>query len=262
MKRCLLILMISLLPLAAPSKLLAQQKGAPHAARSDLIDQILTRLQQRSDGLKDIRCRVRYVEEDRVNLARRTKVGSILFLMADPNPYFLIHFEKSEMDGILGKQEWYLFDGRWLYEGLERLRQVTQSEIAPPGKQVDLFNLETAPFPMPFGQKKETILRHFNVTLLAPGEGDPPDTDHLVCVPKPKSRLYRKYDRLEFFIRKDIHLPSRVIVTKNDGLEIITADFPDLSAESINAGVRKRDFAKPSAWRKYQVVVEETAPEN
>ncbi len=221
------------------------------------IDEILTKLQQRSDGLKDIRCKVRFVDDDRINLSKRTKYGTILFLITEPNPHFLIHFDRTEADGVLGKQEWYLFDGRSLYEVLERIRQVTKRVIAAQGEKVDLFDLERAPFPLPFGQKKDTILRNFEVSLLPPRPGDPPDTDHLVCVPKPDSTMYDKYDKLEFFVRKDIHLPSRVVVTKNDGLEISTADFLDLSSSSINTGVTKKDFARPAAWKKYKQVVED-----
>ena len=132
------------------------------------IDRILTQLERRSDGLKDIRCRVVFVEEDQINLTKRTKYGDILFMITELNPHFLIHFEKTAVDGVLGKREWYLFDGRWLYEAIERVRQVTKRQIAKPGEKIDLFDLETAPFPLPFGQKKEKILKNFEVSLAAP----------------------------------------------------------------------------------------------
>ena len=257
-----LLLLPVLPPLLSSSWLCAA--GAPEVtdASRDRIDDILTKLQQRSDGLTDIRCKVRFVEDDQINLSKRAKFGTILFLITDPNPHFLIHFNKTEADGVLGKQEWYLFDGRWLYEVLERIRQVTKREIARPGEKVDLFDLENAPFPLPFGQNKEAILRNFDVTLVSPADGDPSNTDHLICVPKAESRLHRKYEKLEFFVLKDVHLPSRVVVTKGDGLEISTADFPDLSAKSINAGVTKKDFARPNMWKKYEVVVERLPPES
>jgi hypothetical protein len=140
---------------------------------------------------------------------------------------------------------------------LERLRQVTKQEIARPGERKDFFDIEKAPFPLPFGQKKETILRNFDVTIVSPKDDAPPNTDHLVCVPKPESHVYRDYDKVEFFILRDVHLPSRVVVTKDDGLVVNTADFPDLSSKSINAGVSKKDFAKPKAWRGYEEVIEE-----
>lgn len=225
------------------------------------INEILTKLEQRSNGLADIRCKVEFVEDDRINLTKRKKYGDILFLITEPNPHFLIHFDRTEMDGVLGKQEWYLFDGRWLYQAVERTRQVTKQEIVRPGQKVDLFDLERAPFPLPFGQKKDTIIKNFDVTLVAPAPGDPPDTDHLVCIPKAGSPMHDKYDKLEFYVRKDVHLPSRVVVTKNGGYEITRADFPDLSAGSLNAGVGKKDFARPKAWRKYEEIVEELPPE-
>ena len=225
------------------------------------IDEILTKLEKRSDGLKDIRCKVKFVEVDRINLTERIKTGQILFLITEPNPNFLVHFEKTVVDGQAGRKEWYLFDGRWLYEALERIQQVTKREIVRPGEKVDLFDLEKAPFPLPFGQKKDKILDNFDVTLVSPAPSDPPNTDHLVCIPKPGSAMDRKYEKLEFFIRRDIHLPGRVVVTKNDGLEISTAEFPDLAESSINTGVSTKEFKKPSAWRKYEEVVERLPPD-
>ena len=229
-------------------------------ATSSAVDDVLTKLEKRSDGLKDIRCEVRFVEDDRMNLSKRTKYGSILFLITEPNPHFLIHFEKTEVDGVLGKQEWYLFDGHWLYEVLERIKQVTKREIVGPGEKIDLFDLERTPFPLPFGQRKETILRNFDVTLLPPAEGDPARTDHLMCIPKPGSSMVDKYDRLDFFVLQDLHLPCRIVATKNGGLEINTADFPDLTSKSINAGVKKKAFNRPAAWRGYKEVVEKLPP--
>jgi hypothetical protein len=252
-----------LLACVATSPSLAGDSSANPTSSQARVDEILTKLESRSAGLLDIRCKVEFVEDDRINLSLRKKYGTILFMLTKPNPSFLIHFERTELvtDGILGKQEWYLFDGRWLHQAIERTKQVTIQEIVRPGQRVDLFDLENTPFPLPFGQKKEKILKSFDVTLVAPAHGDPAGTDHLVCIPRADSRLRDKYDKLEFFILKDIHLPSRVVVTKSNGYEISRADFPDLSAKSINAGVTKKDFAIPKAWRKYEEVVEPLPPE-
>ena len=269
------------------SVLSAEDPSAAESSAYQRVSEILTKLEERSNGLKCIRCKVRFVEDDRINLSKGIKEGRILFLAgsgqdtavrrtaavrrnsavgttaAKPNPYFLIHFDRIEKDGVRGRQEWYLFDGRWLYLGMERIRQVTKQEIARPGERIDLFDLERAPFPLPFGQKKETILRNFDVTLLPPTLHDPPNTDHLVCIPKPGSRMERKYDKLELFVLRDLHLPSRIVVTRNGGLEINTADFPDLSSKSINAGLKKKDFKPPAIWKRdnYEVVVERLAPQ-
>lgn len=258
---------VTIISAVGPAAALAQEpEGDPEPAEqttlaeeakaAERIEEILTAQQKQSDGLKDIRCAVKFTEDDRVNLTRRTKSGKIMFMVAPNNPNFMIHFEKTEVDDVVGQQEWYLFDGRWLYTAMERLKQVTKQEIAKEGERIDLFDLENAPFPLPFGQKKETILRNFNVALVPPAEGDPPDVDHLMCIPKPESPMYRKYNSLEFFVRRDMHMPGKIIATKNDGLEVNIAEFPDLAPKSINAGVKDRDFVKPSAWSSYKEVVE------
>ncbi len=234
-----------------------QTEAAPAQDSAERVDQILNNLQARSDGLRDIRCDVRFVDDDRVNLAKNVKNGRLLFLMTKPNPHFLIHFDSTEMDGVLGKREWYLFDGEWLYQAVERTTQVTKQQIAEPGSELDMFDLEKTPFPMPFGQKRDSILRNFDVKLVDSAGDDPSETDHLMCVPKPDSRLYRKYDRLDLFVHRTAHLPARIVVTKNNGYEVQTADFPGLSGKSLNTGVSESDLAKPTEWNGYKVVVEE-----
>jgi len=237
----------------------AQDTEADDEAR---IDRVLTELQSRSDGLHDIRCEVAFTDDDRVNLAKNIKKGRIRLLMADPNPLFLVHFDQTELDGVAGRQEWYLFDGRWFYQAVERLQQVTKQHFADEGQKLDLFDIEKAPFPLPFGQKKETILKNFDVRLAQPTGGDPPDTDHLICNPKPDSRLAKKYDQLDLFVDRTLHLPTRIVVTKNNGMEINTANFRDLSKKSVNTGVKPNDFEKPAIWKKYKEFVEESAPAN
>lgn len=242
--------------LTACASLWTSPEAAAQSNDAAKIETILTRLEKRSDGLKDIQCKVRFSEEDKINLSKGLKIGTIKFLITETNPVFMIHFERSERDGIIGKQLWFLFDGRYLHEGNERIRQVTVREVAKPGETLDLFDLEKAPFPMPFGQKKDTILRNFDVTLAAPQQGDPQNTDHLVCVPKPDSAFYRQYDRFEFFVHRTLHLPTKVVVVKNRGLEINTAEFPDLSERSINTGLTKKSFSKPKAWKKFKEVID------
>ena len=77
-----------------------------------------------------------------------------------------------------------------------------------------------------------------------------------MCKPKPNSHLNRKYNKLEFFVKRELHLPSRIVITKSDGLEVNTADFPDLSERSLNAGITRKAFKPPAAWKRYKEVVE------
>jgi len=231
-------------------------------AISPEIDTILTRLEKRSDGLKDIRCKIRFEEDDQINLAKNIKTGSVRLMVTDTNPRAFVHFERCEIDGVRRKQEWYLFDGRFWHEAIERLEQVTKREIVRPGEGFDLFDLETSPFPMPIGQKKATILRNFDVALIAPAGTDPKNTDHLRLTPKQGSRLDKKYTTIDYYVHKEIHLPNRIVVTRNEGYEIVTVDFVDLSETSFNTGLSEKDFEPPRAWRDFVVVEEllDTAP--
>jgi hypothetical protein len=254
--RFILLIALSIAPVVV---CWAMQDPAPKPAAPE-VDRILTALQQRSDGLKDIRCEVSFTDEDRINLTKNKKGGRISLAVAKPNAHFLVHFDKTDLDGVRGKQEWYLFDGTSFYQAVERLEQITRQLIAGSGQEIDLFDIEKAPFPMPFGQKKENILRNFDVRLAEPTGSDPPDTDHLVCNPKPTSRLARRYDQLDLYVHRTLNLPKRIIVTKNNGKEINTAEFPDLSETSINTELSRTDFEKPAAWEKYKEVVEDLVP--
>ena len=233
---------------------------ALRAARANRVDAILTALEARSNGLRDIRCKIKFIEEDELNLTTRTKEGEILFRMAEPNPQWAMYFTYTEVDDLPYGKQWYLFDGRWLYQAFERTRQVTQQEIALAGEKRDMFDLDEAPFPVPFGQKKDKILRNFDVKLVTAKKGDPPGCDHLVCIPKKGSRLEEKYASVEFFILRDLHLPIRVIVTKKGGYEVMQADFPGLSEESLNVGLTEKDFAERDEWKSFDRVIERRMP--
>ena len=77
-----------------------------------------------------------------------------------------------------------------------------------------------------------------------------------MCTPRPEGKFYDRYDKLEFYIHQSIHLPVKIVMTKNEGLEINTAEFPGLSEKSINTGLKAKDFRPPRNWKKYKVVEE------
>lgn len=239
----------------------ADEPPGGESADTAKIDAILTRVESARNGLTDLRCGVRYVEDDRINYVKRVKFGHISMLMAQPNPLFMVYFERTEVDGMVGKREWYLFDGRWLFEAMERVAQVTKREIAGEGERLDFFDIEKAPFPLPFGQKKETMRRNFDISLAPAQSGDPPDSEHLVCIPKAGSALKTKYDRLDIWVLPGIDMPGRVVVSRENGQEIKTADFLDLTSRSINVGLSAKEFVPQPEWKSYKEVVETRPPE-
>ena len=246
-------------PTSQPATRPASQPGL--SASDVQIRSILERMEAMGDRVDDLRCRVEYTVEDLIGLSAFTKFGLILYKRTEPNATFFITFDKMHEGGIVSrKKEWYLFEDRWLSEAKEVSKTVIRREVIGKDETVDLFSLEQAPFPIPFGQRKDEILRHFRVTLSAAEESDPRNTDHLVCVPRPGSRLGDTYSRLEFFVSRALDLPVKIVAFEADPdgepAKIITALFPDLTRKSVNSGVPAEAFRLPAETKRYQLVEE------
>ena len=226
--------------------------AAPEQGR---INSILQQLEDRGSTVNDLKCSVRYTIEDVLADDQWTKFGEIRYLKKDPNPVFYIYFEKMHQAGIVNrKKEWYIFDGRYLWEIKEAAKNKIQHEVVKPGETIDLFDIEDSPIPIPFGQKKDQILKNFDVVLVPPAEGDPPATDHLTCTPKPESSLADEVLRLEFYVSQDLHLPVKIVSVDRGGNQVNTAVFEDLTDGSINSGLSDSDFDLPDDARKWKTV--------
>ncbi len=229
--------------------------GDPDAGR---IDTILEQLEARGQTVADLKCAVEYTVEDVLADDKFTKFGQIRYKRKQPNPVFYIYFEKMHQAGYVNrKKEWYIFDGRYFWEIKEAAQNRIQHDVVKPGETIDLFDIEESPFPIPFGQKKDEIQKNFAIVLMAPAEGDLPDTDHLVCRPKPDSRLADEVVQMEFFVARDLHLPVKIVSTQRSGNQITTAVFPELSDESINTGLTDADFQHPPETRNWKTVLAE-----
>lgn len=230
---------------------------APAACPADpstAVVEILDRVEARGADVGDLKCKVVYVVEDRISEDTTKRTGTILFKKKSPNPVFMVTFDRLIEAGVIHKRSrWYLFDGRYFTEAIERSKSIIRRDVAPPGTEIDLFSIEKAPFPIPFGQKKAEILHNFDVTLAPAGD---PAIDHLICTPKPQSRLATDYSVIEFFVSRKLHLPVKIIMTTNPPDKVMTAEFPDLNAGAVNTGLSESAFKLPARTRKYSVTHE------
>ncbi|MEE9295622.1 MAG: hypothetical protein V3W34_11765, partial [Phycisphaerae bacterium] len=143
---------------------------------SPTAETILEQVEARGTKIQDLRCTVIFTEEDLITEDVTRREGEIRFKRKEPNPVFMISFDKLIQDGeVIRKKSWYLFDGRYFYEALERSKSIIKRDVAPPGTVIDLFSIDKAPFPSPFGQKKDDILRHFDARLGPVNGKGPPD---------------------------------------------------------------------------------------
>jgi hypothetical protein len=228
----------------APS---SQPSSAPTSAPAALdpaVEKILDRLEKKN--VRDVQADLVYVKKDPLlNLEQKYK-GILRFLEDKPSPRFLIRFDQSTIGGVVEKEkEWHVFDGRWYTEAREKTKVAIKREVVRPGEKgvEDLFRIGKGPFPMPFGQKKDDIVRHFSIKLVAPDPKDPPNTDHLECTPLPGTDMDRRYGKVHFYVDRTQDVPVRVAtVAKEDNQEII-ASFTNAQ---LNKGMPASEVNLPS----------------
>lgn len=238
--------------------LVVEVSGQP----SPQVEAILDRLEARGQAIEDLEGQVVYTLDDRVTESTVIRKGRIAYKRHAPNPLFAVTFDTMIQDGVKSTGHlWYTFDGRWFLEGHEKTKSIIKRDIAPPGTEIDLFSIDKAPFPIPFGQKKSEILRHFEVTLSPPGGAEQAGLDHLVCVPKPDSPLAKDYSKLEFFVSQALNLPTKIVMTAEPPDKITSAEFPDLSGKSINTRLPDDRFRLPPQTNGFAVVEERMAPD-
>ncbi|MGD8453266.1 MAG: hypothetical protein PVJ57_15725 [Phycisphaerae bacterium] len=205
------------------------------------VDKILTRLEERvvRDLRAEVTWRLQYVldlDEDAV-----VKKGRLWYQQGEPTARFLVHFTKKISSNRLHElDERHMFDGRWYIEVNSETKTYTKREIRREGDTANPYRLGEGPFPLPFGQKKEDILREFAVTVLPPAEGDPPATDHLRLDPREGSETGRSYRQVDVWVAREgpsAGLPMKLHSAKLDGTgkvnSYLTITFDDVQ---LNTG--------------------------
>lgn len=221
------------------------------------VERILDRLEKRGDQIVDITTDITFTKTDRILEDKQVFTGVLVFKQDKPNPRFLIRFDKFVQEGVTRQsKEWHAFDGQWYIEAREKTKTIVRRQIVPQGETVHVFRLGQGPFPLPFGQKKADIVQHFDVKLIGPAAGDPPDADHLECTPLPGTDMARRYGKVHFYVDRQLDLPVSVrTIEKEEGDEElgvqIAADFPARSIK-INSGVAGSALNLPDL-KDYQV---------
>lgn len=249
----------------------AQTATRPHTPPAPLdprVEKILTRLEQRQ--VHDLRARLtwqqRYIydtEEDAV-----TKRGRICYQQTDPVARFLIEFnEKISGSGRRDKlQERHLFDGCWYVELNSRTKTVVRREIRRPDNPGDPYKVGRGVFPLPFGQKKDDILREFGVEFVEPVPRDPPASDHLRLTPLAQTQTGQTYKRLDFWISREgstVGLPIKVRVAKKDGTGKVNSQITIAFDEvELNPGLSNSVFEikKPPGYHEEIERLQPAAP--
>ena len=105
----------------------------------------------------------------------------------------------------------YAFDGTWLTVRKERIKQMSRYQVAPPGKKINPLQLGKGPFPVPFGQKATTVIKHFKPTTRPAVKTDPKDTDYIKLTTRRRYRKDFSVVWLEMWVDRKSGLPVKIV---------------------------------------------------
>ncbi len=233
------------------------------------VSLVLDRMEQAGAQLRDLSADVAYsvLQTIKINPDDPDEVqnyqGNVLLIKSPTESAFMVHFDEWN-DGINRhkNQQWYVFDGHWLIEAKEPANTIVKRELASPGEKSDPFKLGEGPVPLPLGEKKDEILKHFDIVLAPPAPDDPESTDHLLCTPKSDSRLAERYSRIELFISNSdkltaCGLPIRVVLHDKKENTRKSAVFSNVKK---NSDLKMSDFQLPSKTKSWPIELEPLNP--
>jgi outer membrane lipoprotein-sorting protein len=155
--------------------------------------------------------------------------------------------------------ETFTFDGRMVYHKKDATKQLITWELRLPNEPpVETLEIGRTPFPLPFGQRKEAVLRHFTVTRdEALSKADKAGRTVLVLVPRKDTDMARDYAKILLWIdARQQHLPTRARL-HDTSENITTVDFKDIE---MNKDVPADAFARPAVPEGWEVIAHPKEP--
>jgi hypothetical protein len=234
---------------------------APAAETYEMrVKRVLSALEKAGDEHKAIRAEMTYEVVNRALGEKEARAGWVAYQRGDDEapPRFRIHFDTLRLDRNkpIAEQLDYLFDGEVFSIARHRIKQLARYKIDP--KQVRRpLRLGEGPFPLPFGQKTEDVLRYFHaMTRPADTEADEPEnTDYVRLLPRDKYRERLNVRRIELWVDRETHLPVKIISTAPNR-SVTTVTFEDLQTnESVKPSVFR--FDRPLGWQETTQGLEE-----
>jgi len=170
------------------------------------------------------------------------------------------------MEFTSGSKQSFRFDGRLFVDDRpqQRVRHIYVMR-KPAEPEMEDLDIDKVPFPLPFGQQRDKVLRTFDVTYVGkevrgPWAGpsrrakatDKTECEKMTLIPKPHSPMAKDYQRMEFWVNGESGLPAQVrMIDKSD--RILTVRFSNLeTGEKIDAPDRIfEEQPLPSGWDRF-----------
>jgi outer membrane lipoprotein-sorting protein len=225
-----LLILLTTLNLLSPALQTAGDDVAASQAKSTeqapadppaTAEELLARLEAADADLQSLSADVVYSKTNLLVGEDQRRVGRLYFRQFEPESdaakelrrQFAIEFDTLYLDDRKeDERRSFVFDGRWLVEKLpdENPPQMFKREVVPPGETFDPLAVGEGPFPIPIGQKRADILRHYDAELIEPGD-EPLEqhTWHIRLERKPEAEDVLDVETLDlWYLRKNL-LPVR-----------------------------------------------------
>jgi len=227
-------------PLAVPS---------PQQVLTPETQELLDRMDEAGRKIETLQAQFDYELNQTLYEDVQKRKGELLFRA--PN---LLSFEFTDRP-----RETFVFDGRILYHKKDATKQLIIWEIRRPEEPaLDSFELGKTPFPMPFGQKKEAVLKNFDVSRDAAEESrDKEKRGVLVLKPKKDTPLAETYTAIALWVDAKTFLPTRARLWDTSE-NITTIDFHRIET---NKNVDAKMFARPDVPEDWEIVHHVKEPE-
>jgi len=199
-------------PATAPATMPTTTSAPAH---DPAVVRLLDDLEKAGEKHATLRADIDYHVEMRQIGDSETRSGYVVCQIQTPESpaKFRVHFDTLRQGGgpeFADKVD-YAFDGMWLTAKKHRIKQMTRYQVAAPGERIEPFKLGKGPFPLPFGQSSQEVLRCFDVTTRPAGKGEPPETDYLELITRRRFRKQMDLRRLEMWVDRRKHLPVKII---------------------------------------------------
>jgi outer membrane lipoprotein-sorting protein len=221
----------------------------PQQALAPDTQELLDRMDAAGREIETLRAQFAYELNQTLYEDVQKRKGELVFRA--PN---LLSFEFTDRP-----RETFVFDGRILYHKKDATKQLIIWEIRRPEEPaLDSFELGKTPFPMPFGQKKEAVLKNFDVSRDAAEESrDKEKRGVLVLKPKKDTPLAETYTAIALWVDAKTFLPTRAHLADTSE-NITTIDFHTIV---INKNVDAKMFARPDVPEDWEIVHHAKEPE-
>ena len=229
-------------------------------------DAMLSALEKAGDNIRTLRANVIYDRVDAVSENRERRTGQIVLTQDSQqlkSRTLAIMFDQFiDASGHASPQtQRFVFHGGWLFEFDDARHQLIARELVAPGEQLDPLRIGEGPVPIPIGQKKDEVLRRFEVQLAPLPEQ--PLLKRLVniqgLVMRPKLNAGVDPDLAEIYVWYDLDtlMPVAVAATTKGGDQKILLLTKlelnkelDVSAKALLATDPPMTTDNGTAWRR------------